>query len=121
MVLRATRPISAGEEITHAYDLSSDYDARMETLMRAWGFRCDCKLCVAEKKDSAAVRKRRRDLEREAGTLVEKGETGRLAVVKAKRLAKEIEGTFDEERYRGLPRIALMRIQKWIVEAGKRS
>ncbi|PMD34169.1 SET domain-containing protein [Hyaloscypha variabilis F] len=120
MVLRATRPIAAGEEITHAYDLSSDYDARMETLMRTWGFRCDCKFCVAEKKDSAAVRKRRRDLEREASALVEKGETGRLAVVKAKRLAREIEGTFDEERYSGLPRMALMRIQKWIVEAGKK-
>jgi hypothetical protein len=110
----------AGEEITHAYDLSSDYDARLETLMRTWGFRCDCKLCVADKEDSAAVRKKRRELEREANALVEKGEAGRLAAVKAKRLVREIEGTFNEERYRGLPRMALMRIQKWIVEAGKR-
>jgi len=120
MVVRATQHMPAGEEITYAYDLSSDYDARLETLMRTWGFRCDCKLCVAEKEDSAAVRKKRRELEREANALVEKGEAGRLAAVKAKRLVREIEGTFNEERYRGLPRMALMRIQKWIVEAGKR-
>jgi len=120
MLLRATRPIACGEEITHAYDLSSDYDARMDALMRTWGFKCDCKLCVAEEGDSAAVRKRRTELESEANALVERGETSRLAVVKAKRLVREMEGTFDEERYRDLPRMALVRTQKWIAEAGKR-
>jgi hypothetical protein len=98
MLLRATRPIASGEEITHAYDLSSDYDARREALMRTWGFKCDCKLCVAEEEDSSAVRKRRRELEHEANVLVERGETSRLAVVKGKRLVKEIEVNFDEAR-----------------------
>ncbi|KAE9379406.1 SET domain-containing protein [Stipitochalara longipes BDJ] len=120
MVLRASQPIAAGEEITHAYDMSSDYDARTEALMRTWGFRCDCKMCVAEKGDSAAVRKKRRELELETNALVERGERGRLNIAKAKRLLRDIEGTFDEERYKDLPRTALMRIQKWIAQAGER-
>jgi hypothetical protein len=121
MLLRATRSIAAGEEILHAYDLSSDYDTRMESLMRTWGFSCDCKLCVADKADSEEVRSKRKKLEREADALIEKGEgSSRLAVVKARRLVREIEGTFDEERYKGLPRMAVARVQKWISEAGKR-
>lgn len=121
MLLRATRSIAAGEEILHAYDLSSDYDTRMESLMRTWGFSCDCKLCVADKADSEEVRSKRRELEREADALIEKGEgSSRLAVVKARRLVREIEGTFDEERYKGLPKMAVARVQKWISEAGKR-
>jgi tetratricopeptide (TPR) repeat protein len=120
MLLRATRSIAAGEEILHAYDLSSDYDARVEALMRTWGFSCDCKLCVAEKADSEEVRSKRRELEREADALIEKREGSRLAIVKVRRLMREIEGTFDEERYRELPRMALTRVQRWISEAGKR-
>ncbi|KAH8784313.1 hypothetical protein BGZ57DRAFT_925311 [Hyaloscypha finlandica] len=120
MLLRATRSIASGEEILHAYDLSSDYDARVEALMRTWGVSCDCKLCVADKADSGEVRSKRRELEREADALIEKREDSRLAIVKARRLMREIDGTFDEERYRMLPRMAVTRVQKWISEAGKR-
>jgi tetratricopeptide (TPR) repeat protein len=120
MLLRATQSIAAGEEILHAYVLSSDYDARVEALMRTWGFSCDCKVCVADKADSEEVRSKRRELESEADALIENRESSRLAVMKARRLMREIEGTFDEERYRGLPRMAVTRVQKWVSEAGKR-
>ena len=124
MVLRAARPISAGEEITHSYDASSDYDVRgAAALMNTWGFKCTCALCLAEEADGPALRKKRRELEGEAAVLVER-ETAVgakwLSVVKARRLAKAIDDTHDDERYKGLPRTALLRIQKWLVEATTR-
>ncbi|KUJ15993.1 SET domain-containing protein, partial [Mollisia scopiformis] len=120
MVLRATRAIAAGEEITHSYDSSSDYDARSAELMKTWGFTCDCALCTAEKNDSPAVRKKRRELENDANLLVERNApvgAKTLSIVKARRLVKLINDTYDVERYKGLPRLALSRIQKWLNEA----
>jgi hypothetical protein len=123
MVLRATRPIGAGEEIMHSYDESSDYDARTAALMNTWGFTCTCALCIAEKADSPALRKKRRELESEANALVEREEAvtaKRLSIVKARRLVKSINDTYDDERYNGLPRMALLRVQKWLTEAPTR-
>jgi hypothetical protein len=123
MVLRATRPVSAGEEITDSYYESSDYDARTTALMNTWGFTCTCALCIAEKADSPALRKKRRELESEANALVERDEAvraKRLSILKVHRLARSINDTYDDERYNGLPRMALLRIQKWLAEATTR-
>jgi tetratricopeptide (TPR) repeat protein len=123
MVLRATRPIGAGEEITHSYDESSDYDARATALMNTWGFTCNCALCIAEKADSPTLRKKRRELESEVNALVERDSAvraKRLSILKARRLARSINDTYDNERYNGLPRMALLRIQKCLTEATTR-
>ena len=120
MVLRATRPISAGDEITHSYDETSDYDARSAALMNTWGFTCTCALCIAEREDDPALRKKRQELEREANALIERNEAvgpKRLTIVKARRLARSISETYDDKRYDGLPRRALSNIQKWLAEA----
>ncbi|RDL33978.1 SET-containing protein [Venustampulla echinocandica] len=120
MVLRATRPISANEEITHSYDASSDYDARTVALMNTWGFTCTCTLCIAEKADGPALRKKRQELENEANALVGRDiavRAKRLSIIKARRLARSINDTYDDERYKDLPRMALLRIQKWLAEA----
>ncbi|CZR65457.1 uncharacterized protein PAC_15357 [Phialocephala subalpina] len=123
MLIRATRSISANEEIFHSYEGSNDFDARSAALMNTWGFTCDCKLCEAEKADSPDVRKKRGELEKEADAFVQ-GETAsgarRMVILKAKRLEKSIQETYDGERYKGLPRTALVSIQKWIAEASTR-
>lgn len=50
MLVRAKRPIRAGEEILHSYvDERSSYKARMEALMTTWGFECGCNLCERQK------------------------------------------------------------------------
>lgn len=50
MLVRAKRPISAGEEILHSYvDERSTYKARKEALMTTWGFECGCGLCERQK------------------------------------------------------------------------
>jgi tetratricopeptide (TPR) repeat protein len=119
MVLRATRDIAAGEEIVHSYDESGDYDARRETLQATWGFGCDCALCVAEKGDDVAVREKRRKLMAEADAFVESVSwpAKRLAILKAQRLAKEIDGTYEGEKFKGLPRLASRGIRQWLVKA----
>lgn len=46
MLVRAKRPISAGEELLHSYvDEKMRYMERQEALMTTWGFKCDCGLC----------------------------------------------------------------------------
>ncbi|KAI1647411.1 SET domain-containing protein [Daldinia loculata] len=123
MVLRATRPIAAGEEIFHSYDESSDYDARQAALMTTWGFECSCPLCAAEKTDTPAVRKKRRDLTDDADQFVTTEhylDAKRLTISKAKRLVKAIEDTYDENKYKDLPRFASQRIKEWLALASQK-
>lgn len=120
MVLRATQPIGVGEEITHSYDESSDYDARTAALMNTWGFTCACALCIVEKAEPPALRKKRRDLESEAIAFLERNDplrAKRLSIVKAQRLVQSISHTYEDERYNSLPHKALLRLQKWLAEA----
>ncbi|KAI1778851.1 SET domain-containing protein [Hypoxylon cercidicola] len=123
MVLRAVRSIAAGQEISHSYDESSDYDARRAALLTTWGFECGCALCAAEKTDDPAARKKRKELAGEADLFVANEHWGgakRLTVVKARRIARDIEGTYDGEKYKGLPRLAARTIQQWLALAGQR-
>ncbi|RYO95027.1 hypothetical protein DL766_004368 [Monosporascus sp. MC13-8B] len=123
MVLRATRPITAGEQLFHSYDESSGYEARQKALMTTWGFECDCALCAVEKGDDPAVRKKRQELANEADAFVESehwANAKRLTIVKAQRLARSIDNTYDSERYSGLPRLATRRIQEWLTRVSPR-
>lgn len=120
MILRATRAIKAGEEITHTYDASHDYDERAAALMNTWGFACACKLCAAEKADGPALRKKRKELETDVDRFVSSEKAigaKRLVVLKAKRISKSIEDTYDAQRYKDLPRTAMDGIQQWLAAA----
>lgn len=117
MVIRATKDIADGEEIVHSYDESGDYETRQKALMTTWGFECGCALCMAEKGDDPAVREKRRKLVEEADAFVQTQGGKSLAVTKAKRLVKKIEETYDEKRYKGLPRLATRGLQEWLAQA----
>ncbi|WYZ42423.1 hypothetical protein EsH8_VI_000122 [Colletotrichum jinshuiense] len=120
MVLRAVRAISAGEEIFHSYDESSDYETRKAALMTTWGFECSCALCTAEKTDDPAVRKKRQQLATEADEFVAGvpwANTKRLAIAKAQRLAREIDATYEGEKYKGVSRLASQKIRDWLAKA----
>jgi len=117
LVFRSTHRISAGEEIFHAYDDSADYDARSSNLMATWGFECGCALCEAEKADGPVIRTKRKGLMDEANAFMEKERpfgAKRLMVAKAKKIGKAIEETYDGERYKGLPKVAGLKIQSWL-------
>jgi hypothetical protein len=123
MIVRATRAISAGEEIFHAYDESSDYETRQAALMTTWGFECKCALCVAEKKDSPEVRRKREELRGEADAFVARehwANAKRLTIVKAQRIAKGIDDTYNADRYKELPKMAGSSIQEWLSKATPR-
>ncbi|EON63747.1 hypothetical protein W97_02975 [Coniosporium apollinis CBS 100218] len=123
MVLRATQPITAGEEIFISYDESSDYDARKTALMTTWGFECNCALCAAERADNPAVRKKRWELANEVDVFVQReywANAKRLTIAKARRLARAIDDMYDSERYKDVPRVAVRRIQEWLTKASPR-
>ena len=123
MMLRAARLITAGEEIFISYNEATDYDVRKMALMTTWGFECNCLLCVAEKDDDPAVRKKREGLAEEANSFVERehwANAKRLTIVKANRLARAIDETYDDERYKDVPRVAGRLIQEWLIKASPR-
>ncbi|KAJ4147274.1 hypothetical protein LMH87_001809 [Akanthomyces muscarius] len=120
IVLRAARAIPAGEEITHAYDDNGDYDARQALLQKTWGFMCRCKLCTAEEQDGEEVRVKRRALLKEANEFAQSnGPSGAriVAMTKAKRLRKALDDTYDEKRFKDLPRLATKVIDHWLMLA----
>ncbi len=56
LIARATRDLPANTEVTWWYQPPHDDSAqRNKTLLRQWGFVCDCPLCEDEKSTSAAV------------------------------------------------------------------
>jgi tetratricopeptide (TPR) repeat protein len=123
MTIRATHPINVGEEIFHTYDEKSDYEARQAALMTTWGFECACKLCEAEKNESKEARAKREELRGEADAFVARehwANAKRLSIVKAQRLARGIEETYNKERYEGLPKLAGRNIQEWLSKAQPR-
>jgi tetratricopeptide (TPR) repeat protein len=123
MVVRAARPITAGEELFNSYDGSSDYDTRKTALMTTWGFECNCALCIAEKADDPTVRKKRQELANDADVFVARepwANAKRLTISKAQRLARAIDDTYDGERYKSVPRVAAQGIQGWLARASPR-
>jgi tetratricopeptide (TPR) repeat protein len=121
MVLRATREIKAGDEVMHTYvQVNSDFAGRGKSLLEVWGFVCDCGLCVAERGDEESVREKRRRLEREAEALMDEKGGSRLAVMKIRKLGREIEGTYTGKRWEGLPKLAVERLKERMEKVIKR-
>jgi hypothetical protein len=121
MVLRATREIKAGDEVMHTYvQVDSDFEDRRKILLEVWGFVCDCGLCAAEKGDEESVREKRRRLEREAEALMDEKGGSRLAVMKIRKLGREIEGTYTGKRWEGLPKLAVERLKERMEKVIKR-
>ncbi|KAF2206564.1 hypothetical protein CERZMDRAFT_52923 [Cercospora zeae-maydis SCOH1-5] len=126
MLLRATRDIGAGEEITHTYCDVPDYDSRAAVLRTTWGFGCQCKLCEAEREDGVEVRRRRQELTGEVAAFLER-EGGspksakRLVVAKGEKLVKRLDETYEGKRWEGLPRWAAEGIRAWVAEARRAS
>ncbi|GIZ44872.1 hypothetical protein CKM354_000805800 [Cercospora kikuchii] len=62
LTLRATRTIKEDEEITISYGEFSNQAEKQRALYRIWGFKCDCKLCKAEARDTDDILNRREAL-----------------------------------------------------------
>ncbi|WQF84415.1 Putative SET domain, tetratricopeptide-like helical domain superfamily, SET domain superfamily [Colletotrichum destructivum] len=120
MVLRALRAIKKGEEIFHSYDESADYEARQKALLTTWGFECGCALCAAEKTDDDKLRRKRQTLANDADDFVNTTHwtnAKRIAISKAQRFARDIDATYDDKKYDGVPRLASARVREWLAKA----
>ncbi|TVY51235.1 SET domain-containing protein 5 [Lachnellula cervina] len=60
--IHAIRLIKAGEEITISYDKGGPYDSRRAGLKRAFGFECNCSLCILPLAELQASDSRRRQI-----------------------------------------------------------
>ncbi|SCO76078.1 uncharacterized protein FRV6_00290 [Fusarium oxysporum] len=123
IISRAMRRIAAGEEITHSYDESSDYEARKANIRRTWNFECCCQLCLVEGAESKDVRQRRWQAEEKANNFAEANNpyvASRIMVRRAKMLRQTLNETYDEKSYKGLPRRALAVIEEWLRIASTR-
>lgn len=124
MVVRATRGIKAGEEITFSYlILNHSYMERQQRLY-FYGINCDCPLCEVEKFMPAQVLGKRAKLVGEVNQFLSTNGTGApstlpAAVIKnAEQLMTQLEETYPEARYRHLPRLACVRLARWLCLVG---
>ncbi|KAF5574101.1 n-lysine methyltransferase SMYD2 [Fusarium pseudoanthophilum] len=117
IIFRSIRRIAAGEEITHSYEDSSDYEARKVNIRKTWKFECRCQLCLVEGAESEEVRERRRQAEEKANSFAEANSpygASRIMLRKARMLRRTLDETYNEKSYKGLPRRALAAIDEWL-------
>jgi tetratricopeptide (TPR) repeat protein len=117
IIFRAIGRIAGGEEITHSYENSSDYESRKANIRKTWNFECRCQLCLVEGEESEDVRERRRQAEGKVNSFVEANSpyrASRIMVGKAKMVRRTLNDTYDEKSYQGLPRRALAGVEEWL-------
>lgn len=124
MVVRATRGIKAGEEISLSYlILNHSYMERQQRLY-FYGIDCDCPLCDFEKFMPPQVLSKRAKLVGEVNQFLSTNGTGApstfpAATIKsAETLMTQLEETYPEARYRHLPRLACVRLARWLCLVG---
>ncbi|KAF2463540.1 SET domain-containing protein [Lindgomyces ingoldianus] len=121
-ILRATKPIAPGEEITHQY-ISPDIDImeRQEKFKVTWGFECDCRLCEIDGGIGEEVRRQRVLLFEELKAAVMKlGGQGPLTITAVKKIARmtgRLEADGEKDLYATLPRLALVHPTLFLTEA----
>lgn len=124
MIIRATRGIKAGEEISLSYLVPEhSYQERRKRLSH-YGFECDCPLCEVEKSVPAQVLSKRATLVDEINQLLSTNGTGApskppaVVIQNAQQLMTQLEETYPEAQYRRLPRLACVRLARWLCLVG---
>jgi hypothetical protein len=68
MLVRATRNISAGEQLFIQYIRGATvdtYDEKQELFQQKWGFRCQCEICKVEAAENPEILLERASIDRE--------------------------------------------------------
>ncbi|KAH7401742.1 hypothetical protein DE146DRAFT_735078 [Phaeosphaeria sp. MPI-PUGE-AT-0046c] len=121
MLLRATRDISAGEEITAQYvtpELTTE--DRQQKYKGTWGFECDCRLCEVERNVGSDVERQRMIIFEELKVKAQKLGHSPFTVTALKKFAKrlrELEALYGEDEYARLPRLCLVHPTLFLTEA----
>ncbi|KJX98290.1 TPR domain-containing protein [Zymoseptoria brevis] len=125
MIVRATKDIAKDEEILQRYKNETDnYDEFQKTVQQSWGFKCKCRLCVAESKTSGQQRKHRVGLLIKAKEFLVDNDLDRTTapakamVTQAEKLWKRIDQSYDDKHFvHGLPRLGLHDLAHWLCMA----
>lgn len=109
MLLRAVRPLKAGEEITLSY-INPLEEKRKDYLKGIWGMDCQCGLCKAESEDGSKTTQTRqkssvdfigRNLIQD---VTKSAPPSDKAIQRATSLMQQVEETYDRAAYAGVPR-----------------
>lgn len=109
MLLRAVRPLKAGEEITLSY-INPLEEKRRDYLQAIWGIDCQCALCKAERSDGFQTTQTRQKasvdfIGRNLIADVTKSKApSNAAMQRAKALIKQVDETYDRDAYAEVPR-----------------
>lgn len=129
LVVRATRDLKAGDELTTNYGgrANEPYARRKKRLSTRYGFICDCALCKADAKVPLLVVNLRNQLEIKIADFVEThdpvqcltgSELGKSFLTEAKGLRGLLETTYNVHDYADLPRLDLVPLDFWLCRAG---
>jgi hypothetical protein len=121
LLLRATRDISAGEEITAQYTTPGlTFADRQQKYKGTWGFACDCQLCDVDMRAGKEVERQRmavfEELKCTAQRLGSKPPTVTALKKFAKRL-RELQALYDVNTYAHLPKLCLVHPTLFLTEA----
>ena len=120
LLLRATRNIAEGEEITAQYVAPElVLEERQHKFMGTWGFACDCTLCTVDARVGNKVEGERMVIFEELKSVAQKlGNTPTVTALKkfAKRL-RNLEALYNEDTYAELPRLCLVHPTLFLTEA----
>lgn len=124
MVVRATRGIKAGEEITFSYLIPNHSYLERKERLALYGFECDCPLCEVEKYMPGQVLIKRGKLVDEIDQFLSTpgarapSTLPAAAIVHAEHLMTQVEETYPVALYRQLPRLAGARLARWLCFVG---
>jgi hypothetical protein len=121
ILLRATRDISAGEEITAQYITPElTVQDRQQKYKETWGFECDCHLCEIDgsfgndaEQDRMAIFEDLKSMAQKLGT---KPPTTTALKKFAKRL-RDLESLYSDDAYAHLPKLFLVHPTLFLTEA----
>jgi hypothetical protein len=94
MIVRATRDMEAGTEVTFWYHVPGSTAADLQQKLKHWGFVCDCSICADERVASAAVLSKREGLRKQAKHLFES--SGKAKTSKMETTLEELEKTYSK-------------------------
>ncbi|KAF2831890.1 SET domain-containing protein [Ophiobolus disseminans] len=120
LFLRATRDISAGEEITSQYVVPELTIAdRQQKYKETWGFECDCRLCRADSDVGVEVERERMRLFEELKATAQKlgSKPTVTALKKFARRLRDLEVIYSKEAYEHLPKLCLVHPTIFLAEA----
>ncbi|KAK5682701.1 hypothetical protein LTS10_005831 [Elasticomyces elasticus] len=124
MVIRATRDIKAGDEVTMRYtNPKEDGPASRKKTEDSWGFECDCAICKADLAVPSKQLERRNSLSKEvekflgSNRLTLQSRAGAASIRKAEKFCADLEATYDPAMYAGKPRLALVSLGQWLCQA----